>query len=64
MVGLEKKGGTSNLSTRQNELVAYHEAGHAIVGALIPDYDQVQKIFMILRSNGAGGLTFFVPQEA
>jgi len=63
MVGLEKKGGTSTLSARQNELVAYHEAGHAVVGALIPDYDQVQKISIIPRSNGAGGLTFFAPQE-
>ena len=63
MVGLEKKGGTAMLSAKQNELVAYHEAGHAIVGALIPDYDQVQKISIIPRSNGAGGLTFFSPQE-
>ena len=64
MVGLEKKGGTGTLSRRQNELVAYHEAGHAIVGALLPDYDQVQKISIIPRSNGAGGLTFFAPQES
>merc|ERR1712232_92356 len=64
MVGLEKKGGTSTLSQKQNELVAYHEAGHAIVGALIPDYDQVQKISIIPRSNGAGCLPFFAPQEA
>merc|ERR1719203_1333675 len=64
MVGLEKKGGTAMLSQKQNELVAYHEAGHAICGALIPDYDQVQKISIIPRSNGAGGLTFFSPQEA
>merc|ERR1719478_1573049 len=64
MVGLEKKGGTAPLAARQNELVAYHEAGHAAVGALIPDYDQVQKISIIPRSNGAGGLTFFAPQEA
>merc|ERR1712127_345044 len=63
MVGLEKKGGTSTLSLKQNELVAYHEAGHAVVGALVPDYDQVQKISIIPRSNGAGGLTFFAPQE-
>jgi len=63
MVGLEKKGGTATLSAKQNELVAYHEAGHAVVGALIPDYDQVQKISIIPRSNGAGGLTFFAPQE-
>merc|ERR1719410_1106838 len=64
MVGLEKKGGTTNLSLKQNELVAYHEAGHAITGALIPDYDQIQKVSIIPRSNGAGGLTFFSPQEA
>merc|ERR1712183_390144 len=44
-------------------MVAYHEAGHAVVGALVPDYDQVQKISIIPRSNGAGGLTFFAPQE-
>ena len=63
MVGQEKKGGISTLSARQNELVAYHEAGHAVVGALIPDYDQVQKISIVPRSNGTGGLTFFAPQE-
>jgi cell division protease FtsH len=62
MVGLEKKGGNPQL--KQKELVAYHEAGHAVVGALVPDYDQVQKITIIPRSNGAGGLTFFAPQES
>jgi cell division protease FtsH len=62
IVGLEKKGGNPQL--KQKELVAYHEAGHAVVGALVPDYDQVQKITIIPRSNGAGGLTFFAPQES
>jgi cell division protease FtsH len=62
MVGLEKMGGNPQL--KQKQLVAYHEAGHAIVGALVPDYDQVQKISIIPRSNGAGGLTFFAPQES
>merc|ERR1711981_733053 len=62
MVGLEKKGG--NPDPKGKELVAYHEAGHAIVGALVPDYDQVQKITIIPRSNGAGGLTFFAPTES
>mmetsp|Transcript_34251 Transcript_34251/g.82473 ORF Transcript_34251/g.82473 Transcript_34251/m.82473 type:complete len:685 (+) Transcript_34251:242-2296(+) len=62
MVGLEKKGG--NQVAKQKEMVAYHEAGHAVVGALVPDYDQVQKISIIPRSNGAGGLTFFAPQES
>ncbi|KAL7536292.1 hypothetical protein ACHAXR_007059, partial [Thalassiosira sp. AJA248-18] len=64
MVGMEKIGGTSMLSPKQVEIVSYHEAGHAICGALIPDYDQVQKISIIPRSNGAGGLTFFSPEEA
>lgn len=63
MMGIEKKGGTENISLRQKEIISYHEAGHAIVGALIPDYDQVQKISIIPRSNGAGGITFFSPQE-
>jgi len=62
MVGLEKKGGNPQL--KQKQLVAYHEAGHAVVGALVPDYDAVQKISIIPRSNGAGGLTFFSPQES
>jgi cell division protease FtsH len=62
MVGLEKKSG--NQLPKMRDLVAYHEAGHAIVGALVPDYDQVQKISIIPRSNGAGGLTFFAPQES
>jgi len=35
-----------------------------LIGALVPDYDQVQKISIIPRSNGAGGLTFFAPQES
>mmetsp|Transcript_18154 Transcript_18154/g.41832 ORF Transcript_18154/g.41832 Transcript_18154/m.41832 type:complete len:678 (+) Transcript_18154:181-2214(+) len=61
MVGLEKKGGNPEMKSK--EMVAYHEAGHAVVGALVPDYDQVQKITIVPRSNGAGGLTFFAPQE-
>ncbi|KAL7514720.1 hypothetical protein ACHAXN_012102 [Cyclotella atomus] len=64
MVGMEKRGGTAYLSQERKELVAYHEAGHAIVGAVIPDYDNVQKVTIIPRSNGAGGLTFFSPQES
>jgi len=64
MVGLEKKGGAGGQLTKSKELVAFHEAGHAIVGAVIPDYDQVQKITIIPRSNGAGGLTFFAPNDA
>mmetsp|Transcript_13281 Transcript_13281/g.14382 ORF Transcript_13281/g.14382 Transcript_13281/m.14382 type:complete len:846 (+) Transcript_13281:132-2669(+) len=45
------------------ELVAFHEAGHAVVGGLIPEFDTVTKISIVPRSNGAGGLTFFSPLE-
>jgi cell division protease FtsH len=62
LVGLEKKD--PQTATEMKEIVAYHEAGHAIVGALMPDYDMVQKVTIIPRSNGAGGLTFFAPNEA
>ncbi len=60
MVGPEKKDAV--ISEKKKWLVAYHEAGHAIVGALMPDYDPVQKITIIPRGN-AGGLTFFTPSE-
>jgi cell division protease FtsH len=58
--------GTKNkdmiISQTKKELVAYHEAGHAIVGALMPEYDQVRKVSIISRGN-AGGVTFFQPSE-
>ena len=60
MVGPEKKD--SVISEKRKKLVAYHEAGHAVVGAVMPDYDPVQKISIIPR-GGAGGLTFFTPSE-
>jgi len=59
-LGPEKKN--AEISMQKRELVAYHEAGHAVVGALIPDYDQVAKITITPR-GGAGGLTFFAPNE-
>ena len=60
MAGPEKKDRV--ISDRKKELVAYHEAGHAIVGALMPDYDPVAKVSIIPRGQ-AGGLTFFTPSE-
>ena len=60
LAGPEKKDRV--MSERRKELVAYHEAGHAIVGALMPDYDPVQKVSIIPRGN-AGGLTWFTPSE-
>jgi cell division protease FtsH len=64
MVGLEKKGGAQGQLMKTKELVAFHEAGHAVVGACMPDYDQIQKVTIIPRSNGAGGLTFFAPADS
>ncbi|CAM9252067.1 unnamed protein product [Choristocarpus tenellus] len=61
LVGLEKKG--ARQSPEMREMVAFHEAGHAIVGAVMPDYDTVQKVTIVPRTNGAGGLTFFSPAE-
>ena len=46
----------------KKKLVAYHEAGHAIVGALMPDYDRVEKISIVPRTASAGA-TLFVPNE-
>lgn len=40
----------------------FAEAGHALVGALMPEYDPVAKISIIPRGQ-AGGLTFFAPSE-
>ena len=54
--------GDTKFSQRKKELVAYHEAGHAIVGAILPDYDTVRKVSIIPR-GGAGGVTFFQPSE-
>ncbi len=60
MAGPEKKNRV--MSEKRKTLVAYHEAGHALVGALMPDYDPVQKISIIPRGR-AGGLTWFTPSE-
>jgi cell division protease FtsH len=60
LAGPEKKDRV--MSEKRKTLVAYHEAGHALVGALMPDYDPVQKISIIPRGN-AGGLTWFTPSE-
>ncbi len=60
LAGPEKKDRV--MSEKRKTLVAYHEAGHALVGALMPDYDPVQKISIIPRGR-AGGLTWFMPSE-
>ncbi|HAN46632.1 MAG TPA: cell division protein FtsH [Cyanobacteria bacterium UBA8156] len=60
LVGPEKKDRV--MSEKRKKLVAYHEAGHALVGALLPDYDPVQKVTIVPRGR-AGGLTWFLPTE-
>merc|ERR1719487_3059483 len=60
-VGMQKTTGM-NFPARQR-LVAYHEAGHAIMGLLQPDYDMVTKVTIIPRTSGAGGFTLFTPPE-
>lgn len=60
LAGPEKKDRV--MSEKRKTLVAYHEAGHALVGALMPEYDPVQKISIIPR-GAAGGLTWFTPSE-
>jgi cell division protease FtsH len=53
------KGGTP-MSDERKKRVAYHEGGHAIVGVLMPEYDEVRKVSIIPRGD-AGGVTFFQP---
>ena len=54
--------GDVKYSMRKKELVAYHEAGHAIMGVLVPEYDIVRKVSIMPR-GAAGGVTFFQPSE-
>merc|ERR1719478_1574998 len=60
-VGITKRTGMS--SKKRQQLVAYHEAGHALMGCLTPDYDPVAKITILPRLNGAGGFTLFTPSQ-
>ncbi len=60
MLGPERK--SHILSKKEKEITAYHEAGHALVSASIPDTDPVRKISIISRGN-AGGYTFKVQSE-
>lgn len=60
IAGPEKKGAV--MTEKKKRLVAYHESGHALVGALMPEYDPVTKISIVPR-GAAGGLTFFAPSE-
>ena len=54
--------GTAMEDTKNKKLVAYHEVGHAIVGSVLENHDEVEKITLIPR-GGAKGLTWFMPEE-
>lgn len=59
-IGPERK--SKIMSEKEKELTAYHEAGHAIVGHVLPDSDSVHKVTIIPR-GGTGGVTWFIPPE-
>lgn len=59
-IGPERK--SKVMSQHEKELTAYHEAGHAIVGHVLPDSDMVHKVTIIPR-GGTGGVTWFIPPE-
>ncbi|MDP8940563.1 MAG: ATP-dependent zinc metalloprotease FtsH, partial [Actinomycetota bacterium] len=60
IAGPERK--TRIISNKEKEITAYHEAGHAIVGALLPEADPVHKITIIPRGQ-ALGVTMSLPEE-
>ncbi|MGB3023554.1 MAG: ATP-dependent zinc metalloprotease FtsH [Candidatus Saccharimonadales bacterium] len=59
-IGPERK--TRIMNDDDKKLTAYHEAGHAIVGHVLPDSDPVHKVTIIPR-GGTGGVTWFLPPE-
>ena len=59
-IGPERKA--KIMSEKEKEMTAYHEAGHAIVGHVLPDSDPVHKVTIIPR-GGTGGVTWFLPPE-
>jgi cell division protease FtsH len=59
-IGPEHK--TKIMSDQEKEMTAYHEAGHAIVGHVLPDSDPVHKVTIISR-GATGGVTWFLPPE-
>ena len=54
--------GSTMEDTKNKKLIAYHEVGHAIVGSVLKNHDEVEKITLIPR-GGAKGLTWFTPEE-
>ena len=60
MMGAERR--SLVMSEEEKKLTAYHEAGHAIVGRLVPSHDPVYKVTIIPRGR-ALGVTMFLPEE-
>lgn len=60
MMGAERK--SMVMSEDDKRLTAYHEAGHAIVGRIVPEHDPVYKVTIIPRGR-ALGVTMFLPEE-
>jgi cell division protease FtsH len=60
VAGLEKK---RVMSTKERQIVAYHESGHAIVASVMPGLDPVHKISIVQRGFGALGYTMQLPLE-
>ncbi len=60
MMGAERR--SMVMSDKEKKLTAYHEAGHAIVGRLVPSHDPVYKVSIIPRGR-ALGVTMFLPEE-
>ncbi len=60
MMGAERR--SMVMSDKEKKLTAYHEAGHAIVGRLVPEHDPVYKVTIIPRGR-ALGLTMYLPEE-
>ena len=60
MMGAERK--SMVMSEKEKRNTAYHEAGHAIVGRMMPDHDPVYKVSIIPRGR-ALGVTMFLPEE-
>lgn len=59
-IGPERKSKAMN--DHEKEITAYHEAGHAVVGHVLPDSDPVHKVTIIPRGE-TGGVTWFLPPE-
>jgi cell division protease FtsH len=60
MMGAERR--SMIMKEDEKKLTAYHEAGHAIVGRLVPDHDPVYKVSIIPRGR-ALGVTMFLPED-